>query len=137
MRVTVFATSHLVPVTNAGGVAGGSRRRGALGLAEQFGELLGHGAAELLGIDDGDRTAVVARDVVADADGDQFDRRAGLDLLDDAAQVPLEIIAGIDRQRGIVDRRAVRNHHQDLALLGRGRAAAYAPSPAPRRRCSP
>src|SRR5215216_3694742 len=92
--------------------------RGAVGLAEQFGEFFGNGAAEFLGIDDGDGTAIVARDVVTDADRDQFDRRTGLDLLDDVAQVPLEIIAGIHRQRGIVDRRAVRNHHQDLALLG-------------------
>ena len=29
----------------------------------------------------------------------------------------LEIIAGIDRQGGIVDRRPVRDHHQDATLL--------------------
>ena len=104
---------------------------------EQLGELLGHGAAEFLGIDDGDGAAIVARHVMADADGDQFDRRAGLDLLDHPAQMAFEIIAGIDRQRGIVDRRAVGNHHQDLALLGARRAGAYAPSRAPRRRCFP
>src|SRR4051794_6498505 len=83
------------PVMTRGG-------RRAVGLAEQFGEFLGDGAAEFLGIDDGDRTAVVARDVVTDADRDQFDRRTGLDLLDDVAQMPLEVIARIDRQRGIV-----------------------------------
>ena len=44
-------------------------------LAEQFGELFGDGAAEFLGIDDGDRAAVVARDVVTDTDRDQLDRR--------------------------------------------------------------
>jgi hypothetical protein len=49
-------------------------RRGALGLAEQFGEFFGDGAAEFLGIDDGDGTTIVARHVVADADRDQFDR---------------------------------------------------------------
>src|SRR5687767_5614092 len=75
-------------------------RRGAVSLAEQFGKLLGDGAAEFLGIDDGYRTAIIARVVVTDADRDQFDRRAGLDLLDDVAQVPLEVVAGIDRQRG-------------------------------------
>src|ERR1019366_6472321 len=53
------------------------------GLAEQLGELFGDGAAEFLGIDDGDRAAIVAGDVVADADRDQLDRRAGLDFLDD------------------------------------------------------
>src|SRR6187399_326686 len=92
--------------------------RGAAGLAEQLGEFFGDGAAEFLGVDDRDRTAIVTRHVVSDADRDQFDRRAGFDLLDDVTQMPLEIIAGIDRQRGIIDRRAVRNHHQDLALLG-------------------
>src|SRR5687767_4790905 len=66
--------------------------RGTVGLAEQFGELFGDGAAEFLGIDDGDRTAIIAGDVVTDADRDQFDRRTGFDLLDDVAQVPLEVI---------------------------------------------
>ena len=45
-------------------------------LVEQLGELLGHRAAKLLGVDDGDGAAVIARHVVADADGDQLDRRA-------------------------------------------------------------
>src|SRR5260370_11104228 len=82
--------------------------RHAMGLAEQFGELFGDGAAKLFGVDDGDGAAVVARDVVADADRDQFDRRAGLDLLDDMAQMALEVIAGIDRHPGIVDPRSPR-----------------------------
>ena len=60
-----------------------------MGLAEQLGELFGDGAAEFLGIDNGDRAAVVAGDVVADADRDQFDRRTGLDLFDDVAQMAL------------------------------------------------
>src|SRR5215510_10217360 len=60
-------------------------------------------AAGVLGIDDGDGAAVVACDVVTDADRDQLHRRAGLDILDHPAQVPLQIVAGIDRQRGIVD----------------------------------
>ncbi len=65
---------------------------------EQRGELLHHRAAQLVGIDNGDGTAVVARDVVADADGDQLDRRARLDPVDDVAQMALEIVARIDRQ---------------------------------------
>src|ERR1700694_2445581 len=92
--------------------------RGAMGFAEQLGELLGDGAAEFFGIHNGDRAAIIARHVVADADRDQFDRRARLDFLDDMAQMAFQIIAGIDRQRGVIDRRAVGNHHQDLALLG-------------------
>src|SRR3954451_6418448 len=98
-----------------------------LRLAEQFGELLGNRAAEFLGIDDGNGTSIVARDVVADADRDQFDRRAGFDLLDDLAQMPFEIIAGVDRKRGIVNRRAVGNHHQDAPLLGTSEQALVRP----------
>src|SRR5262245_42948528 len=64
-------------------------------LFEQLGELFGHGTAELLGVDDGHGATIVARDIVADADGDQLDRRAGLDFLDDPAQMALEIIAGV------------------------------------------
>src|SRR5258707_9632846 len=92
--------------------------RHAVGLAEQFGELFGDGTAEFFGVDDGDRAAIIARDVVADADRDQFHRRAGFDFLDDVAQMALQIVAGIDRQRRVIDWRAVGNHHQDLALFG-------------------
>src|SRR5258707_8510664 len=67
----------------------------AVGLAEQFREFFGDGAAELFGIDDGDRAAIVARDIVTDADRDQLDRRTGLDFLDDVAGMPLQVIAGI------------------------------------------
>src|SRR3984957_8539363 len=55
---------------------------------------------------------------MANADGDELDRRARFDFLDDIAQVGLQIIAGIDREGGVVDWRAVGNHHEDLALLG-------------------
>src|ERR1700712_499620 len=76
--------SRISRVQFARPAAGGGR--GAGGLAEQFGKLFGDRAAELLGIDDGDGTAIIAGDVVTDADRDQFDRRTGLDLLDDVAQ---------------------------------------------------
>src|SRR5215471_9828110 len=69
------------------------RRWRRVGLAEELGEFFGDGAAEFFGIDDGDRATVVACHVVADPDRDQFDRRARLDLLDDVAQMTLEIIA--------------------------------------------
>jgi len=59
-----------------------SVRLGRGRLVEQLGELVGHGAAKLLGVHDGNRATIVARYVVADADRDQLDRRAGLDLLD-------------------------------------------------------
>ncbi len=113
-------------VTSAAAAPGAApARRGRL--VEQLGQLLDHDAAEFLGVDDRHRAAVIARHVVADADGDQLDRRALLDLLDDPAQMPLEIIAGIDRERRIVDRRAVGDHHQDLALLGARQQALVGP----------
>ena len=89
-------------------------------VVEQAGELLDHRAAELLGIHDRHRAAVIAGHVVADADRDQLDRRALLDPVDHLPQMPLEIAAAIGRRGRIVDRRAVRNDHQDPPLLGPG-----------------
>src|SRR6185437_17024401 len=68
----------------AGGALAVARGAGVLlvFLIEQRGELLHHRAAELVGVDDGHGAAGVARDVVADADGDQLDRRARLDPVD-------------------------------------------------------
>ncbi len=43
--------------------------------------------------------AVIARDVVADADGGEFDVGFVLDLVDHMAQMAFEIIAGVHRQR--------------------------------------
>src|SRR5262249_3007782 len=85
---------------------------------KQLGKLFGHGAAQLLGIHDGHGAAVVASHVVADADCDQLDRRARLDVFDHPAQVTFEVVARIDGERGIVDRGAIRDHHEDAALLG-------------------
>src|SRR5262245_30408151 len=82
---------------------------------EQLGKLFGHRPTKLLGVDNSYRAAIVARDVVADSDGNQLDRRARLDFLDDPAQMALEIVARIDRERGIVDRCTIRDHHQDPA----------------------
>ena len=62
---------------------------------------------------------VIARHVMADADGDQLDRRALLDLLDHVAEMPLQIVAAVDRERRVVDRRAVGDHHQDRRCSGR------------------
>src|SRR5258705_7024580 len=56
------------------------RPRDPVGLAEQFGEFLGDGAAEFFGIDDGYRAAIIARDVVADADLDLLHQRDGIHL---------------------------------------------------------
>src|SRR5215831_4888087 len=85
---------------------------------EELHELVGHGASELGGISDGDGTTVVARHVVANADGDELDGGARLDLLDDLAQMALQIAARVHGQRRVVDRCTIRNHHQDAAALG-------------------
>ena len=87
-------------------------------LFEEFGKLFGHRPAEFLGVHNGDRTPIVSRHVVPDTDRNQLYRRSGLDLLDHPAQMTLKIVSGIYRKRGIIDRRTIGNHHQDLALLG-------------------
>src|SRR5581483_9360009 len=71
-------------------------------LVEELRQALQHRAAELLGVDDGDGAPVIAGDVVADADRGELDGREFLDLLDHLTEVLLQIIAGIDRKRGIV-----------------------------------
>src|SRR5437868_8504285 len=62
---------------------GGHGRRNAMGLAEQLGEFFGNRAAEFFGVHDGDRAAIITGNIVTDADGDQLDRQAGLDFLND------------------------------------------------------
>src|SRR4051794_41932587 len=64
---------------------------------------------------------------MADADRGQLDRSLALNLADDLAQMLFEIIAGVDRQRRIVDRRAVRDDHQDLAFFGPAQEAVLRP----------
>src|SRR3546814_649683 len=111
------------------GLGGGAAapRAGALLLVEQGGELLHHGAAELLGVDDGDGAAIVAGHVMADADRHQLDRRAVLDVADHVAQVLLEVVAGIHRERRIVDRGAIRSeeHTSELQSLMRSSYAVF------------
>src|SRR5690606_33130614 len=84
----------------APGVAWGSVRRprrglGGLGffLAEQLRQLVGHGAAKLLRVNDGDGATVPARDVMADADGDELHRGDALYVRNHLAQVSLQRIA--------------------------------------------
>ena len=45
-------------------------------LIKQFGEVLHHRSTELLYINDSDGSAVIAGNVMADTDGEQFDWRA-------------------------------------------------------------
>src|SRR6266446_9679074 len=54
---------------------------------------------------------------MADADRDELDRTARLDIVDDPAQMPLEIVAGIDREGRVIDGGTIGNHHQDAASL--------------------
>ena len=62
---------------------------------EELGELLHHRSPELLRIHEGDGALVVAGDVVADADREQLDRTVVLDVLDDLAQMPFQVVAGV------------------------------------------
>ena len=73
--------------------------RSILRLAEQFGELFGDGAAEFFRIDDGDGAALMARDVVAAADGRQLDGGFFLYVRDHLAEMLFQIITGIHRER--------------------------------------
>src|SRR3569833_2944895 len=70
------------------------------------------------GVHDRHRFLVITRHVMADADRDQLDRRASLDPGDHLAEMLFQIGAAVHRQGRIVDRRAVRDHHQDAPLLG-------------------
>ena len=56
-------------------------------ISEEFGEALEHDVAELLEVDDRNGATVVAADVVADADRDQFHFAEALDVVDHLAQV--------------------------------------------------
>src|SRR6476660_3201664 len=96
-------------------------------LIEQLGELVGHYAGELFGIGHRHGASIIARHIMTDADGNKLDRRPRLDFLDYLAEMALEIRTGIDRERGIVDRRAVGDHHQNVPLLGPRQQAAVRP----------
>src|SRR3546814_14274441 len=61
-------------------------------------QLLHHRPAQLLGVHDRHRAAVVARHVMPDADRAEFDRRLGFYPFDHLAQMLVEIGAVIDRQ---------------------------------------
>ena len=104
---------------------------------EQADQLIGHRAAQLLGVEDGDGAAVIARDVVADADGGEFHRRLrlrsprspGADGAPDSC--PNSPTAW---------NRPPARRRKSPSGCGAVRAAppgGYAPTSAPRRRCSP
>src|SRR5262245_37768382 len=76
-------------------------------LLEQLDQLVRHGACKLARIRDRHRLAIIARDVVTNADGDQLYGRTRFDLLDHLTQVLLQVVAGIDRKGGVVNRRSI------------------------------
>src|SRR5690625_1130007 len=69
----------------------------ARGRVEQRRQLLGQCTGKLLGIGNRHGTFIIARHIMADTDGDQFDLPATLDHLDHIAEMPLEIVRRIDR----------------------------------------
>ena len=64
---------------------------------------------------------------MADAYGDQLNRGARFDHLDDLAQMLFEITAMVDRQGAVVNGGAIRNHHQYAAVFGAGDQAVMRP----------
>ena len=115
--------------TTGRGAGAGAGRGSAAGclFLEQRHQLIRHGAGEFAGVGYGDGPCVVACDVVADADGDQFDGRIGLDLVDDLPQMGFQIGTTVHGQCAVIDRRAVRDHHQDTPLLRAAEQAAMRP----------
>src|SRR4051812_20575549 len=55
---------------------------------------------------------------MADTDRDQLDARALLYPLDDLPKVAFKVGAAVRRRGRIINRRAIRNHHQDASFLG-------------------
>src|SRR3546814_16427392 len=72
---------------------------------EEFGQPFHHGAAKLLGVHDRHRIAIIAGDVMTDADRDQFHRRAVLYPVNHLPKMLLKISPGIDRKGGSIHRR--------------------------------
>ena len=68
--------------------------RPAIIFLEKRCQLIHHCAAKLFGVDNRHRPAIVAGDIMADADGDQLDRRAGFDIANDLAEMAFEVITG-------------------------------------------
>src|SRR3546814_19975903 len=65
---------------------------------EEFDQPFHHGAAKLLGVHDRHRIAIIAGDVMTDADRDQFHRRAVLYPVNHLPPMLFKLSAGIDRQ---------------------------------------
>jgi len=66
---------------------------------KQLDELFGHRASKLGSVRNRHGALVVACHVVTDAYGNEFDRRMRFDLVDDLAEMLLEIASGVDRKR--------------------------------------
>src|SRR6185503_11280378 len=75
------------------------RRRAALRrtFGEEIDQLFRHRAAELFGIENGDRAPIVTGNVVADTDRDELDRGLRLDLGDHLTQMLVEVVPRVHR----------------------------------------
>jgi hypothetical protein len=71
--------------------------------------------------------STIPRHVVADVDGDQLHLVAALDVADHLAQVLLQVIPGVHRQRRFIDRRAVADHQHNTPMLRTRQQAAIRP----------
>ena len=80
--------------------------------------MFGHGTRQLFHIGDGHGTFVIARHIVANPDGQQFNLFALFDHGDDVAQVFFQVIGRVHRQGAVIHWRAVRDHHQNFTHFG-------------------
>src|SRR3546814_5237333 len=87
-------------------------------VVKKAGQLLHPGPAKLFGVHDRHRAPIIARDIMADANGDELHGRAVFDPFDNLPQMTLQIGAAVNGQGGIVDWRTVTDDHHYAAILG-------------------
>ncbi len=68
-------------------------------IREKFRQFFGHCPAKFLSVDYRQRPTIIARDVVADTDRNEFDRGSQFHVFDFLTQMALKIVPGIDGKR--------------------------------------
>src|SRR3546814_18950378 len=77
---------------------------------KKAGQLLHHGPAKLFGVHDRHRAPIIARDIMADANGDELHGRAVFDPFDNLPHMTLQIGSADNGQGGIVAWPAVHDY---------------------------
>ena len=94
---------------------------------EEHHQLVRQRRAQLLDARDPRRVGIELRHVDADADRRQLHRALALDRVHHILEVQVQILVAVGGQGGLVHRRAVGHHHQDLADLAAAAQAAVGP----------